>query len=494
MLINGDGSVEFFGRGVDTLYTPTQSYYLTVGNSPGVRIIDQKAEDVGNVQFAAGFDNVAERKERTIYASSILNGEAGNWFGPVVMPNNQTTQALTVYDPNTAGGQARLSVRLQGMSLVPHSVNVRFNNIDLGLVNFSGQANQQFEFDVSMSAVLDGVNEVKLQAAGTGDVSLVDTVRLRYSREFKAHNDRLRFTAPAGQAVHINGFSTRGLKLFEIQNGLVSARFALGAYDRTDGLYGFKLSADAQPRDFIVMTDEQVEQPARVQSYAPSNWDSAQNSADLVILVPLALRVHAQTLADRRQSQGLQTVVATVEDVYDEFGGGVYSPDAVKAFLQATTTWQVKPRYVVFFGDSSYDMRNYLGQISRDLLPTKLFDSMDMETSTDGWFTDFDNDGVENIAIGRLPVANGAEALAVLDKLARYDAQAPRSEMTDVFVSDSGFEDINVILQNGLPQGVVSSRIERSALGDSQMRSAIRDGLNGGPMVVTYTGHGSTGV
>jgi hypothetical protein len=117
-----------------------------------------------------------------------------------------------------------------------------------------------------------------------------------------------------------------------------------------------------------------------------------------------------------------------------------------------------------------------------------------METASDSWFADFDNDGIENIAIGRLPVANNAEALAVLDKLARYDAQAPRAEVSDVLVSDAGFEGINNTLQNGLPQNVVSSRIDRTNLSDSQMRVAIQSSLNGGPMVVTYTGHGSTGV
>jgi hypothetical protein len=139
-------------------------------------------------------------------------------------------------------------------------------------------------------------------------------------------------------------------------------------------------------------------------------------------------------------------------------------------------------------------MRNYLGQTNRDMVPTKLIDTMDMETSSDSWFADFDNDGVENIAIGRLPVANGAEALAMLDKLARYDAQAARTIRTDSLIADSTFEVFSDMLQAGMPQNVQVNRIDRATMDDVQMRQSILSELNGGPMVVTYTGHGSTGV
>jgi hypothetical protein len=63
-----------------------------------------------------------------------------------------------------------------------------------------------------------------------------------------------------------------------------------------------------------------------------------------------------------------------------------------------------------------------------------------------------------------------------------------------MFVSDSSFEDFNQILEASLPEDVETSLINRSVLGDVETRNAILSGVNGGPMVVTYTGHGSTGV
>lgn len=491
--VNDDKSVEFFGRGVDTLYTAKQSYYLTVSDTPGLRVDEAKGESAGEQAVADGFQNTAQRKDRTIYASAILNGEADNWFGSIISPSAQTVQDLTVYDRNETGGTAHLSVKLQGLSVTAHAVSVRFNETDLGTISFAGQNNEQFEFDLPISSIQDGANQVKLQSLGSGDVSLVDSISLRYSRKYVAQGDRLRFTVPAGQAVRVVGFTNRDFRVFDIRNGVVSSNIGVD-FERTNGRYGFSMAAKPFDREFLAVSDELAEQAAAVQKYTASNWRGTKNKADFVIVTPGSLRDYAQILAGRRQAQGLRTSVVTTEEIYDEFGGGVHSPDAVKQFLQATTSWQVRPQYALFFGDSSFDMRNYLGQVSRDMVPAKLFDSMDMETSNDGWFADFDNDGVENIAIGRLPVANGVEAAAMLEKLARYDAQAPSAVRSDVFVSDSGFEDFNEIIEASLPADVVTSRIDRSVLGDADTRTSILSALNGGPMVVTYTGHGSTGV
>ena len=360
--VNNDNSIDFFGRGLDTPYTATRAYYLAAGNSAGLRIADVRGGRAGDQPVPAGFQNIAQRKDRTTYVSAILNGDAENWFGAIVSPTVQTTQDLTVYNPNELGGGAHLSVKLQGLSMSLHSVSVKFNDIELGPVEFVAQNNRQFEFDLPMSAVLDGVNQVKLQSQGSGDVSLVDSVTLSYSRKYTANNNRLRFTVPAGQPVRVNGFTTRDIRLLEIRNGIAGTSPA-PFVERNSDSYSFSLSASAHDREFVAITEDVVEQAAAVQRYAPADWSSTSNRADLVIIAPQSLRDHAQTLAQRRSAQGLQTALVTTEEIYDEFSAGVYSPDAVKQFIQATTEWQLRPRYVLFFGDSSFDMRNYLGQV-----------------------------------------------------------------------------------------------------------------------------------
>ena len=49
-------------------------------------------------------------------------------------------------------------------------------------------------------------------------------------------------------------------------------------------------------------------------------------------------------------------------------------------------------------------------------MPTKLVDTEFMETSSDAWLADFNEDGIEDIALGRLPASNQAEARRMLVK------------------------------------------------------------------------------
>ena len=52
----------------------------------------------------------------------------------------------------------------------------------------------------------------------------------------------------------------------------------------------------------------------------------------------------------------------------------------------------------------------------------------------------------------------------------------------------------NEVLTGDLPANVERTRIERRDLTDEQMNRSLIDQLNSGPQVVTYTGHGSTGI
>ena len=263
-----------------------------------------------------------------------------------------------------------------------------------------------------------------------------------------------------------------------------------------EGKYGFSLSAAGYEREFLALAAAQTDSPVLVERNLPSSWNSSENAADFVIIVPDKLRGYAERLADvRRENQNLDTKVVSVEDLYDEFTFGMRSPEAIRLFLQnAVENWKVKPRYALLFGDSSFDPRGYLGQENRELVPTKLFDSETMETSSDAWLADFDSDGVEDIGLGRLPVANAQEAGVMLEKLIRYESQNLHAEKSSVLVADRGFENYSTALQSELPSDVRVSRIDRAAMTDSQMQAAILSQANASPTVLTYSGHGSTGV
>ena len=145
------------------------------------------------------------------------------------------------------------------------------------------------------------------------------------------------------------------------------------------------------------------------------------------------------------------------------------------------------------FGDSSYDSKNYLGIESRDFVPTKMVDTIFYETASDSWFADFNDDTVEDIAIGRLPAGNNAEAAQMLQKLARYDAQGNRQTRKGVFVADILFSGYSQELANILPNSAQASVINRQQMTDAQMQQEIFTRGSDDPLLVVYTGHGSPG-
>lgn len=487
--VNSDFSIEFFGRGVDMISTDKQAYYLINGDSAGQRIRNVKGGRGGLTPTVSSFANTVKLQENTIYASGILNGEADNWFGALVFANSPTSQNLTVYNPDP-NGQASLSVKLQGLTSVNHSVNIKFNEIDLGNVNYSLYGNQQFNFNIPMSSVLEGNNQISLRSVGgSSDISVVDSVSLSYARQYKAQNNRLRFTVAAGQTAKISHFESDFVDVYEIRNGKVSERLDTEV-EKANGIRSVNLMPANYERELLLLGSSQAENVLSIEPNIPSDWKNTTNQADFVIIAPKILQISAERLATYRNGQGLLTKVVLVEDLYDEFTFGAHSPEAVKNFLQAAKNWQIKPQYVLLFGDSSCDMRGYLASANRDLIPTKLIDTFSMETSSDSWLADFNNDGVEDIALGRIPVINQTDADRVIDKLIRYDNQES-SQKSNLFVSDTGFDTGINVVRNVLPNNIASTFINRGVLTDAETRSQILQRFNESPTVVTYSGHGT---
>src|SRR5205085_1141966 len=158
----------------------------------------------------------------------------------------------------------------------------------------------------------------------------------------------------------------------------------------------------------------------------PSSLRTPSEGADFVILSHRDFLDRARPLAALRQAEGLSVAIVDVEDVFDEFSFGVKSPQAIKDFLGfARSSWQKAPRFVLLVGDASLDPKNYLGLGDSDLVPTKLIDTASMETASDGWLADLDGDGIEDLAVGRLPVRTAAEAEAAVSKIINYEQSAP---------------------------------------------------------------------
>jgi hypothetical protein len=530
--VGADGSIEFYGQGLDVQSTDTRVYWLVEGDTAGLRTsaaggaaADTPVSTGGGEETDGGqangtsvinivpidpspqgpefFNYTVERRDRTVYFSGLQNGEAENFFGKVVNAT-AATQTLTARNLLQQDAQsATLEVSLQGLTAGEHHVSVSFNGADLGTLDFAGQTNKTATFQVEGYMLHEGDNQVQLVSAGSGDVSLTDRLRLTYQHSLNADDDRLRFNVPAGP-VRVGGFSTPGIRVIDVTNPAAPFEVQLGTDAVLDAQgrwsIAFNANAASGERELFAFADTQTTLPVSVLANTPSAWSAdAGQQADMVVVTHGDFAQQLAPLVAARAAEGMNVKVVNVEDLFDEFSYGAHTPQAVRDFLAWTKAhWTKAPAYLLLVGDGSYDPRDYLGRGRYDLVPSKLVDAGAMETASDDWFADFDDDGIADLAVGRLPVRTPAEASTVVGKIVSRTFDPAQTSALMVADRDGpdgyNFEVATDGVQSLLPLGTSVSRVNRRAQDAATVRSQILAGVNAGPTVVNWMGHGSIDV
>ena len=215
-----------------------------------------------------------------------------------------------------------------------------------------------------------------------------------------------------------------------------------------------------------------------------------------------------------------------VQDVYDEFGYGLMSAEAIRDFIAyayASTNWtRPAPTDVLLVGDGTYDLRRYLPSSAATYLPPYL-ENVDPdlgETATDNRFVAVNgSDILPDLNIGRLPANTAADVTAMVNKILAYETVAPSQAWTSqvLLVSDDiedgggdfyGFSDAiahgsspyqGKQLQN-LPTPYVPTKVYLGKTCDTvgnpttsvECRQQIISTLNTqGAFLVSYIGHGT---
>jgi hypothetical protein len=488
-----DDTVEFYAEGLETLSTDLQVHWLVAGAEPGLRI--EAAGSGSVIATVETFTSTVERRDRTIYFSALRNGERENFFGPVVtaMPVDQT---INVAHPDPgASEQAVLEVALQGVTYAPHRVAVSFNGEQVGEVLFVDQQQGAAKIYLPHSLLNDGANRVELSALGSGaDVSLVDHIRLTYRREFVAEENSLSFTATAGQKVTIDGFTSGGILVLDTTDP-GNVREALVQVEQRGDQWAAAVEVPGDgERSLLALARDQAQHTVSVTANVPSALRQQSNGADVIMLTRTEFAGSLTSLKTFRQAQGLAVMVVDVEDVYDEFYYGQKSPEAVKEFLAyARASWKRKPAYLLLAGDASLDPKNYLALGDYDFVPTKLVDTEFMETASDDWLVDFNDDGLPEMAVGRLPFRSPEEVVAISAKIINYERGKPIDSILHVSDTNEGFnfEAALLELKQITPAGIKVSQIARGEADPATVKQRLLEAITSGQKLVTYAGHGS---
>ena len=246
---------------------------------------------------------------------------------------------------------------------------------------------------------------------------------------------------------------------------------------------------------------------------------------DFLIITYPAFLSQAQRFAQFHQQQNNQRVlVVTTDQVYNEFGSGSPDPSAIRDFVKMYydkygSNTADKPKYLLLFGDASYDYKdrlknntNYVPAFENDIS----LDPLSTYTSDDFYgFLDNNEDinsglitNYLDISIGRVPAKNIEEAKNFVDKIFAYTSPQGfgswRNNM--LFIADD--EDYNLHLQDAeVITGTVATTApvfdlqkiyldafqqESGAGGSSypQANEAINNQVYNGTLIWNYNGHG----
>ncbi len=486
-------AIEFYGVGLNTPSTDTRVYWLVGGSQPGLRISTTPAGK--GYPSGESFAYTVERRDHTVYFAALRNGEQENFFGAVVS-STVIGQGVTIHNLSKSSTEsAVIEVSIQGVTNSAHQVGVSLNGSYIGQVSFNGQTKGQTKIEVSQTALREGENVIGLQSiSGPSDISLVESIRITYQHAYRADDDWLSLTAGPGESVPIGGFTTKDIRVFDVTDEREVSELEATIDQSKDGYTATVSVTGRGERKLLAITGRRAEEASSVRMNTPSGLRGAGNGADLIIISRAEMFDSLKALVGLRVNQGLKTTLVDIEDVYDEFSYGEKSPQSIRDFLSyAATSWKVKPRFVLLCGDASYDGRNYLGYGDWDVVPTKLIDTDYMETASDDWFADFNNDGIAEISVGRLPARSAEELTVMVGKIVGYDQGGRSEEVLLAADANDGydFEEASGGLRSLIPGSLRITQVNRGRVGPEEARNSLFEALSRKQLLVNYVGHGS---
>jgi hypothetical protein len=277
-------------------------------------------------------------------------------------------------------------------------------------------------------------------------------------------------------------------------------------------------------REYVAFNTDNLLIPVPVGAVANQNLHSG-GPVDYIIIVHPPFLSQAQRLAQFHQERnGFRSLVVTTQQVYNEFGSGSADPVALRDFVKMYhdrfgNTQADKLKYLLLFGDASYDYKDRLtnntnfvpaweNNLSLDPLSTYASDDFfgfldDNENINSGALINY-----LDVGIGRVPSKNIEEAKNFVDKVENYFSSQSfgpwRNNLT--FIADD--EDLNLHLQDAEiitataaatgpvfnPEKIYLDAFQQeSGSGGSsypQANQAINNQVYNGTLIWNFTGHG----
>ncbi|MBZ0114396.1 MAG: hypothetical protein K8J08_18180 [Thermoanaerobaculia bacterium] len=261
-----------------------------------------------------------------------------------------------------------------------------------------------------------------------------------------------------------------------------------------------------------------------------SDLRGADRQVDYLMISHQRLVSALEPLAAFHRSRGLTVEIVDVQDIYDEFNGGILSPQAIRDFIADAFHHRPAPapRFVLLAGDASWDPRGGEAADDRDyadwtfqgrelrwfmkngstsyadtsgdrnLVPARPYQSYEGHAAADNWYVSVDGDDFQpDLAIGRFPVTTPEEVQAIVDKTIRYVESSTvgpwKRQVLWITNEQRGMQNNSDNLASQMrDRGYTELKVYPSPdeKDNSQHQERLKEAFSSGNLFVHFLGHG----
>ena len=509
----------FYGTKEHTKFSATNVYWLTWGSGTGQRMATIDGTPDGSGSEPTKFTTTVHLEQNKTYRYAEYSGpDLDHWYWDSLQVSGAAvTKVFTTTLSNVSGetGTIQVSGLFRGLSASPeHRAKIYLNDQLVSTLNWAAGTEVSFDFAADQSDLVNGTNKISVEGvyeSGLSQTFFVNWFDITYADSYTADNDRLFFDGEGAGTKNflVKGFSSNLIHIYDITTPDQPVEILNGAITNPEGPYqvNYKQTITGDHAYLAEIEDQWIKKPdVVIVKDNASSLKELTNSTDYLLITNSLFLEQANLLADFRRGQGYRLQVIDVQDIYDEFNYGIFSPEAIHDFIAfAYASWtRPAPSYVLLMGDGHYDFLNYRGTSSEVYMPPYIgeFDPWSGETAADNrYVTVSGSDSLPDLYLGRLPVRSTTEALAMVNKIKNYENNAPVDNWNEkiLFAADNfddggDFDQLSDSMVAKLPPSYITDKVylgENYADGPLA-KAAIKAAINQGRLMVSYIGHGST--
>jgi hypothetical protein len=480
-LFDAQDLITFYGRSlrdrmgagsVENRYTDANVYWLTWGATPAAAMDSISGVIPGPATTPTSFlDTIHLEQNQLMLASPNPTAanppEAVDYFfwtnGNIDVPD-VVDQPIPFVDPDVSQ-PFQIRSYYQGQNIYEHRLNI-FYLSSSGVTDTLARDQYFFHQETYLldtgltipgSHIGGGSNRYRHVGDGqppsrgtftNGSKAWLDWIDVNYARLYKPRNLMLQFTSGPGSTVelHVGNFLNSNIEVYDVTSPTAPKRVTdltinslnpppqFEVVFRTDATAGERRFVALIPNNEIALPASAVTPDTPSALAVPSPF-SPTNIARSIIIAPQAFLTPANRLADFRRAQGYVVEVADVQDVYDEFNGGIKSAGAIRRYLRhGYLTWTPRPTFVVLAADASMDYNHHLPSSSVDWVPTYMqFEVITGPTGAelvahDSHFSlnlaavvPGDSDYVPSLFLARIPAGSAVQLDEFVTKVIQYE-------------------------------------------------------------------------